>query len=108
MIRATAINGSPRMDKGYTAKILNPFVEGMKEAGCETKIFFASKLKVKPCVCGTMYCWYEKPGQCFIKDDMQLLYAELKQSEILILASPVYIPLPGAMQNVLNRLCPLL
>jgi len=28
-----AINGSPHMDDGNTAMILNPFSEGMKEAG---------------------------------------------------------------------------
>ena len=55
-----------------------------------------------------MYCWYKKPGECYIKDGMQMLYPKLREADILILATPVYIPLPGAMQDVLNRLCPLL
>lgn len=39
---------------------------------------------------------------------MQLLYPKLREADILILATPVYIPLPGEMQNFINRLCPLI
>jgi len=39
---------------------------------------------------------------------MDLLYPRLKEADTLILATPVYIPLPGEMQNVVNRLCPLI
>ena len=108
MIKAVAINGSPRMEKGNTAAILAPFIEGMEDAGSSVEVFYASRLKVKPCACGEMHCWYEVPGECCIKDDMQLLYPKLREADILVLATPVYIPLPGEMQNVINRLCPLI
>jgi multimeric flavodoxin WrbA len=39
---------------------------------------------------------------------MQQLYPKLKEADILVLATPVYIPLPGDMQNLINRLCPLI
>jgi multimeric flavodoxin WrbA len=107
MSKAVAINGSPRMEKGNTAMVLTPFIQGMMDAGSDVELFYASRLKVKPCTCGEMYCWYKRPGECFIKDDMQLLYPKLKEADILILATPVYIPLPGEMQNIINRLCPL-
>lgn len=108
MITSVAINGSPRLEKGNTAMVLGPFVQGMEEAGASVELLYPSHLKIKPCSCRDMYCWYNTPGQCCIKDDMQSLYPRLKQAEILILASPVYIPLPGAMQDLINRLCPLL
>jgi len=108
MSRAVAINGSPRMEKGYTTMVLTPFIQGMMDAGSDVELFYASRLKVKPCACGEMYCWYKKPGECCIKDDMQLLYPKLSEAGILILATPVYIPLPGGMQDIINRLCPLL
>lgn len=107
-MKAVAINGSPRAEKGYTEMLLAPFRQGMMDAGCDVETFYASHLEVKPCTCSEMYCWYDKPGECCIKDDMELLYPKLRNSEILVLATPVYIPLPGAMQNVLNRLCPLI
>jgi len=108
MRKAMAINGSPRMEKGYTALLLNAFIEGMAEAGCEVELVYASRLKVKPCACGEMYCWYNTPGECCFKDGMQMLYPKLKEADTLLLATPVYIPLPGAMQDVINRLCPLI
>ena len=108
MRKAVAINGSPRMAEGNTSTILLPFVEGMKEAGCEVETFYASRLKVKPCTCGTMYCWFKQPGECCIRDGMDAIYPVLAEAEILILASPVYIPFPGDMQNIVNRLCPLI
>jgi multimeric flavodoxin WrbA len=108
MVRAVAINGSPQMDKGHTALVLTPFIQGMMDAGAEAELFYASHLKVKPCSCGVMYCWNDSPGECCIQDDMQLLYQKLKAADILILATPVYVPLPGDMQNVVNRLCPLI
>jgi len=108
MSKAVAINGSPRMGKGYTAMVLSPFVQGMMDAGSDVEVFYASRLKIKPCACGEMYCWYKKPGECCIKDDMQLLYPKLREAEILILTTPVYVPLPGGMQDIINRLCPLI
>lgn len=108
MVKAVAINGSPRMEKGYTALILTSFIQGMVDGGSEVELFYASRLKIKPCACGVMKCWNDSPGECCIQDDMQLLYPNLKAADILILATPVYIPLPGAMQNVINRLCPLI
>jgi multimeric flavodoxin WrbA len=107
MSKAVAINGSPRMEKGSTAMVLTSFIQGMTDAGSAVELFYASRLKVTPCTCGEMYCWYKKPGECCIKDDMELLYPKLRQTDILILATPVYIPLPGEMQDIINRLCPL-
>jgi hypothetical protein len=49
MIKTVAINGSPRMEKGYTAMILNPFLEGMMDAGSETELFYAKRLAIKSC-----------------------------------------------------------
>jgi multimeric flavodoxin WrbA len=108
MNKAVAINGSPRMERGNTAMVLNPFIEGMKDAGFEVELFYASRLKVKPCTCGSMYCWFERPGECVIKDNMELLYPKLREADVLVLATPIYIPLPGDMQDIINRLCPLL
>jgi multimeric flavodoxin WrbA len=108
MSEAVAINGSPRMERGNTAMVLSPFIEGMTDAGSRVELFYSSRLKVKPCSCGRMYCWSEMPGECCIKDKMELLYPRLKEADVLVLATPVYIPLPGDMQNIINRLCPLI
>ncbi|MEM2102882.1 MAG: flavodoxin family protein, partial [Candidatus Bathyarchaeia archaeon] len=107
MTKVVAINGSPKMEKGYTAILLGAFLDGMKETGASVELFYVTRLKIKDCL-ADFDCWWKRPGECIIKDDMQMLYPKLREADILVLATPVYIPLPGAMQNFLNRLCPLM
>ena len=107
MPKVVVVNGSAKMEQGNTARVLAPFLEGMKEAAASVELFYAKRLNVRPCT-GEFYCWNEKPGQCYIEDDMQMLYPKLREADLLVLATPVYIPLPGEMQNLINRLCPLL
>ena len=106
-MKVLAFNGSPKMGKGNTALILNPFLEGMRDAGAEVELFYTRKLKINPCT-GELLCWGKMPGQCHISDDMQLLYPKLRKTNILVLATPVYIPLPSEMQNFINRLITLM
>ncbi len=106
MTKVLAINGSARMEKGYTKRLLNAFLDGMKEAGAAIELVYAKRLKIRPCL-GDFACWYEKVGKCVQTDDMQDLYVKLRESDILVLAIPVYLPLPGEIQNLLNRLMPI-
>lgn len=103
MVKVVAINASPRQDRGHTGMILTPFIEGLKEKGAAVDLFFASKLKVKPCSCGHLYCWYKTPGECVLKDSMSELYEAAKKAQILVFGSPVYSPMPGDLQNIINR-----
>jgi multimeric flavodoxin WrbA len=106
-MQVLVINGSARKEKGYTAMILEPFIDGMREAGAEVNLLYAKQLDVAPCV-GDFSCWYKNPGKCHINDTMQSVYPKLREAGILVLGIPVYFPLPGAMQNFLNRLMPLM
>jgi len=108
MFNVVAINGSPNMAKGRTAMILSPFLEELENHGANVELFFSSRLKIKPCSCGKLYCWNEAPGECILQDSMQELYPKLRNANLLVLATPIYIPLPGDMQNFINRLTPLL
>lgn len=107
LMRVLVVNGSARKEKGYTAMILEPFMNGMKQAGAEVNLLYAKQLNVNPCR-GDFSCWYKKPGICHINDSMQPVYSKLKEATILVLGIPVYLPLPGEMQNFLNRLMPLM
>lgn len=106
MTKVLAINGSARMEKGHTRKLLNAFLEGMKEEDAIIDLVYAKRLKIRPCL-GDFDCWYEKVGECVQVDDMQDLYVKLRGTDILVLAIPIYLPLPGELQNLLNRLMPL-
>ena len=69
-------------------------------------MLYAKQLDVNPCI-GDFSCWYKNPGKCHINDNMQSVYPKLKEADVLVLGVPVYFPLPGAIQNFLNRLMPL-
>jgi len=47
-MKVVAINSSPKMSRGNTALILDPFLEGMAEAGAEVDVFFTKKIKHSP------------------------------------------------------------
>ncbi len=106
-MQVLVINGSARKEKGYTAMVLEPFINGMKKAGAIVDLLYSEQLNVKPCI-GDFSCWYGNPGKCHINDAMQSVYPKLKEADVLVLGIPVYLPLPGAMQNFLNRFMPLM
>lgn len=91
------------MEKDKTSLHLSYFLSGVREAGAEIELFYTSKLNISPCM-GDLICWHSNPGHCFIQNDMQMLYPKLCMADVLVLATPVYISLPGDMQNFLNRM----
>jgi len=106
-MKAVAINSSPGMDKGNTAVILSPFLQGMKEAGAEVEVFYTRKLDIKPCQ-GELNCWLKTPGECFQKDDMEWLRPRLAEADLWVLATPLYVDgMTGPMKNLLDRIIPL-
>ena len=95
------------MGEGNTAMILNPFLEGMKEAGADVDLFYTRKLKIGPCN-GDMSCWFVNPGTCGQKDDMQMLLPKFKEADVIVWASPVYYAgVTGPLKNLMDRQLPL-
>lgn len=106
-MKVLAFNSSPKMDKGNTALILEPFLEGMKEAGAEVELFYTSKLNIQPCQ-GEFNCWVTSPGECFQQDDMQMIQPKLREADALVFATPVYVwGVSGPMKNLMDRLIPM-
>jgi multimeric flavodoxin WrbA len=105
-MRVLAINSSPRKDKGNTALILNPFLDGMKEAGADVELIYAVDLKINPCY-GEFNCWTKTPGICSQKDDMPMINQKMSQADILVLATPVYCDgVTGPMKMLIDRTVP--
>jgi len=83
--------------------ILNPFLDGMKEAGGEVEVFYTRKLKIGACN-GDMSCWFVNPGTCGQKDDMQMLLPKIKEADVIVWASPVYYAgMTGPLKNLIDR-----
>jgi multimeric flavodoxin WrbA len=106
-MKVLALNGSPHMDDGNTAMILNPFLEGMKEAGANIELFYTRKLKIGACK-GDMSCWFKNPGKCGQDDDMQMLLPKFKEADVIVWASPVYYAgITGPLKNLMDRQLPI-
>jgi multimeric flavodoxin WrbA len=106
-MKVLAINGSPHMDNGNTAMILDPFLEGMKEAGANVDLYYTRNLKIGPCN-GDMSCWFKNPGKCGQVDDMQMLLPKFKDADVIVWASPVYYAgITGPLKNLMDRQLPL-
>jgi hypothetical protein len=107
-MKVLAINGSPHMQKGNTALILGPFLEGMREAGAEVELLYTSKLDIKPCL-GCFSCWIKTPGRCVHEDDMSGILVKLREADIWVWATPLYFDgVSGPLKNLIDRLTPLL
>jgi multimeric flavodoxin WrbA len=89
-VKVVAINASPKMDKGNTALILDPFLDGMREASAEVELFYTKKLEIKPCQ-GELNCWLRTPGRCFRSDDMETVLSAMRTADIWVLATPLYV-----------------
>ncbi|MDH7597752.1 MAG: NAD(P)H-dependent oxidoreductase [Methanothrix sp.] len=106
-MKVLAINGSPKMDAGNTARILNPFLDGMREEGADVELFHTRKLKIGPCN-GDMSCWFRNPGRCGQNDDMQMLYPKFEDADVIVWATPVYFSgVTGPLKNLMDRQLPL-
>jgi len=107
-MRITAFNGSPRGNKSNTHIIVEAFFQGASDAGAQTEEIFLLQKEIKHCL-GCFKCWTRTPGVCVQKDDMAGLLEKIISSDIIILATPVYIDnVSGLMKNFMDRMIPLI
>lgn len=85
-----AINGSPRKN-GNTAALLKQAMDGAKSQGAETRQIDLYSLNFKGCI-SCFYCKRkDRPhGICAVRDELTPILAELKETNILLLGSPIY------------------
>jgi multimeric flavodoxin WrbA len=107
-MKVVAINGSPHKDRGNTAVVLGPFLEGLRDAGADVELLHVKDLDIHPCL-GCFACWIKTPGRCVQEDDMAALLARLREADIWVLATPLYNDgVSGPLKNVMDRTMPLL
>ena len=102
------MNGSPHTVRGVHVTMLQHLKKGLCEAGAEVTSRDLYKLDIKPCL-GCFSCWSHTPGRCVQDDDMRTLLSIVAQSDLLVLATPVYVDgMTGPMKTFLDRMVPLL
>jgi multimeric flavodoxin WrbA/putative sterol carrier protein len=106
-MKVLAINGSPNGPRGNTERVLQPFLEGAREAGAETEVVYLRDLEIKHCI-GCFTCWTKTPGVCVHKDDMPQLISKLAKAEMVVYATPLYVfTMSGLMKDMMDRLIPM-
>lgn len=106
-MQITAINGSPRGEKGNTHVLVEHFLRGAADEGATCREVFLHQCMIEECR-NCMGCWLKTPGSCVIEDDMRDLIAEFMASDIAVFASPVYVDnVTGLMKLFLDRLIPI-
>lgn len=101
-MKILVLNGSPRVN-GSTAKMVNAFAEGAREAGHEVTILPVGTMRISGCL-GCEYCHTKGDGKCVQRDDEEQVYMAIADAEMLVFASPVYyFTLSAQLQAALHR-----
>ena len=90
-MKVLVLNGSPRKE-GNTARILRKATE--EHAGVDLKYHDLIDLRIKDCI-SCFHC--KKHDSCSIRDDMTLLYLEMRWADAIVLGSPVYMSAETAL-----------
>jgi multimeric flavodoxin WrbA len=101
MPKLTAIYGSPRR-RGNTATLLKEAVRGAKEAGALVNEYMLRDVKISPCL--EIYgC--KDTGRCAINDEFNQVADQIKSSDGLMLASPIFFYAVSAHTKILMDRC---
>lgn len=96
------LNGSPR-SQGNTARMIAAFQKGAQEAGHRVKIVPVARQNIRGCL-ACEYCHEVEVGCCIQQDDMQTLYPEFLEADMLVFASPIYhYSMNGQLITAINR-----
>jgi NAD(P)H-dependent FMN reductase len=111
-VRVLAIDSSPGKYNENVAILLEPFLDGMTEAGADVELYHSRDLLIFPC-CGNLNCTVRTPGNCMAHDDMKWLRPKIGQADILVLASPLYFngltgpaSITMSMKMLMDRIAP--
>jgi len=103
------LNGSPRGLKGNTQILVEHFLEGYKEAdqNISVKQVALSKTTMNHCT-GCFGCWTKSPGRCVLSDDMDVLFDDYVNADVVIWATPLYhYGMTSIMKKFIERTLPL-
>jgi multimeric flavodoxin WrbA len=87
--------GSPRK-KGNTHILVSTILDGARAEGSDIETIFLGDLDIRECD-GCYSCW--KGRHCSKKDDMNVIYPKIMQSDTIIFGTPVYWYGPTALMK---------
>lgn len=97
------LNGSPRKN-GNTSTLVKAFTEGAESAGNTVTEFFLDSMNINGCK-GCFGGHSSKECPCVQKDDMSEIYPVARESDVIVLATPLYYwNMSGQIRTAIDRL----
>jgi len=107
-MKTLIVNGSPHTERGTHVTLIEALERGLTKEGSEVVKRSVYSHDINPCL-GCFSCWRGTPGVCSQRDDMDALLPLVGETDLLVLATPVYVDgMTGPMKTFLDRLIPLL
>jgi NAD(P)H-dependent FMN reductase len=99
-LRVLGLAGSPRR-QGNTEILLDQFLSGAQGAGSEVHKVWVPGLEIAGCVsCGGC----SKDGVCVVQDSFQAINQRLIESDVLVVASPLFFwNVPAELKALIDR-----
>jgi multimeric flavodoxin WrbA len=103
-VKVLAFNGSPRKDSGITGRVLTYFLEGVRKGGADVELICLADKKIGYCRGCMEICLMQTPGVCVQKDDMTDILIKLREADVVVYATPVYIDgMTAQMKTLMDR-----
>lgn len=106
-MKTLIINGSLKGEASHSYMVASRFARGIEaSADAQTEVIELKNMNISHCV-GCFGCWKVTPGQCVIRDDMDIIRDKIMESDNIILSFPLYFfGVSSKMKTMLDRLLP--
>jgi multimeric flavodoxin WrbA len=101
------VAASPDQSSSFKKRLqeLRSFIETMH---CSVTLIDLADKVIRFCT-GCFSCWWKDPGRCIHQDDLEQIYPQILESDLMIFASPLSAGLPSwQIKCFQDRLIPLL
>lgn len=106
-MKTLIINGSLKGEASHSYMVASRFARGIEATvDAQTEVIELKNMNISHCV-GCFGCWKVTPGQCVIRDDMDIIRDKIMESDNIILSFPLYFfGVSSKMKTMLDRLLP--
>lgn len=108
-MKTVVFHGSPRRN-GNSDTLAEYFLKGLRESGNnEIREFYVNDSNIRPCqMCRSCHKPEQikrAPNMCVIEDDMQEIYSEFSDADIVVFATPIFWGyMTSQLKTVLDRM----
>lgn len=101
-MKILVLNGSPTPN-GNTVALVNAFKDGAESKGHEVNVVNVAHKNIRGCT-ACNYCKNAGNGHCVQQDDMQEIYPQIQDADMIVFASPIYYFIMSAqLESVIHR-----